>query len=148
VLQTRLVAIGVALLTALVLAPAPAAEAAPTIRFTRIYFDSPGADRGGNSSLNAEWIRVKNAGKKARVLTGWTVRDASGHVFRFPTFKLRAGASVTIHTGRGTNTAGHLYWRSSWYVWNNTGDSATLRNRSGARIDVCKYSGKGSATYC
>jgi hypothetical protein len=34
-----------------------------------IIFDSPGNDTGSNSSLNAEWIRLKNAGNSSRSLT-------------------------------------------------------------------------------
>lgn len=124
------------------------AQAAPTIRFVKVYFDSPGDDTGANSSLNAEWARIKNFGARARTLTGWTIRDPQGHVYRFPTFTLKAGATVTLHTGRGTNTAAHVYWRQDGYVWNNTGDKAILKNRAGTRIDVCTWTGTGSYVVC
>jgi hypothetical protein len=42
--------------------------AAGAIKINRIYFDSPGSDTGSNSSLNAEWIRLKNTGNSARQL--------------------------------------------------------------------------------
>jgi hypothetical protein len=76
-----------------------------------------------------------NHGGKARRLTGWAIRDAAGHVYRFPRFRLRPGSSVRLHTGKGRNTRRNLYWGSSWYIWNNTGDKATLKNRPGTRID-------------
>lgn len=135
-----------AFLTALI--PASSAEAASTIRFSRIYFDSPGSDYGSNASLNAEWFRIKNFGTRARTLTGWVVRDKTGYTYRFPTFTLRPGASVTVHTGRGTNTGSHLYWRQGGYVWNNTGDRAVLRNRGGTLIDSCDFTGAGSYKNC
>jgi Lamin Tail Domain len=110
------------------------------VGFTRVQYDSPGRDRGSNSSLNAEWIRVGNNGSRARRLAGWTVRDPAGHVYRFPRgFRLRPGRSVTIHTGSGRNTRTDLYWRQDFYVWNNTGDRAILRTRSGNRVDVCSW---------
>ena len=79
------------------LALAPSAPAA--IRITKIYFDSPGADTGSNFSLNAEWIRLRNTSARSRLLTGWKIRDAQGHVYTFGTYRLGAGLAVTVHTG-------------------------------------------------
>jgi len=153
-----------ALLVAAALAPTPAqasssassttssaavGQSQPPIRFSRIVYNSPGADTGSNSSLNAEWARITNFTAKARKLTGWTVRDISGHIFHFPTYTLRAGASVKIHTGRGANTRTDLYWRQDNYVWNNDGDTAILKNAAGVRIDLCKWgSSSATATNC
>jgi Lamin Tail Domain len=125
-----------------------APDAPDAIRIRRIYFDSPGADTGSNASLNAEWIRLRNRGSKGRWLTGWTIRDASGHTYRFGTFKLQAGKTVTVHTGSGSNSSGHRYWRLNNHVWNNTGDTARLRNSAGTLIDKCSYSGAGSSVGC
>ena len=46
----------------------PAREASSTsgVKIVRIYFDSPGSDTGSNASLNAEWVKVKNAGARPR----------------------------------------------------------------------------------
>ncbi len=141
----RTVTLALALL-ALATVAAPSAPAA--IKITKIYFDSPGSDTGSNSSLNAEWIRLKNTGSTGRYLTGWRIRDAASHVYRFGAFRLRAGYSVTVHTGSGSNTRLHRYWASSGYIWNNTGDTATLKNASGERIDRCSYSGAGDYVRC
>lgn len=91
---------------------------------------------------------LKNTGNRAKSLTVWTLRDTAGHVYRFGTFKLRAGRTVTVHTGSGGNTGGHRYWDSDWYVWNNDGDRATLKNGSGSVIDRCSWSGGSTATSC
>jgi hypothetical protein len=123
-------------------------SSAPTIRIERIFFDSPGSDTGRNSSLNAEWIRLKNAGSTARKLTGWTIRDRSGHVYRFGAYTLAAGKAVTIHTGKGSNTPHNRYWRRDKYIWNNHGDTARLKNKAGELIDKCSYSGAGSSVNC
>jgi hypothetical protein len=130
----------------LLLGLTPASGAA--IRIVKIYFDSPGSDTGSNSSLNAEWIRLKNTGSRGKYLTGWTIRDASGHVYVFGTYRLGAADRVTIHTGSGSNTSAHRYWRSDWYIWNNTGDTAKLKNRAGTLIDRCSYSGAGDYKVC
>jgi hypothetical protein len=104
-----------------------------------IYFDSPGSDDGSNSSLNAEWVRLKNTTSTRKTLTGWSLHDGASHVYSFPTFSLAAGAYVKIHTGSGGNTAGDLYWHSPGYIWNNTGDTATLQNANGSVVDSCAY---------
>jgi Lamin Tail Domain len=125
-----------------------AAPASAAIRITKIYFDSPGADTGSNISLNAEYVVIKNTGTTRKTLTGWTLRDASRHVYKFPTFRLGAGKSVKVHTGKGANTLGNLYWRSSSYIWNNDGDTATLKRHNGTVASRCSYTGAGSYKLC
>jgi hypothetical protein len=63
-------------------------------------------------------------------LTGWTLRDRAGHVYRFRYIRLGPGHSVTVHTGKGDNRSGQRYWGQGYYVWNNDGDRATLRSGS------------------
>jgi hypothetical protein len=125
-----------------------AAPASAAIRITKIYFDSPGADTGSNTSLNAEYVVIRNTGTTRKALTGWTLRDASKHVYKFPTFRLGAGKSVKVHTGKGINGLGNLYWRSSSYIWNNTGDTATLKRSNGTVASRCSYTGAGSYKIC
>lgn len=144
----RHLAAAVALAVVPALAPVSAAEAVPAVRFVKIYFDSPGSDTGSNISLNAEWVRIKNFASTARTISGWKVRDKNGFVYTFPTFTLKAGATVTLHTGRGTQSATNRYWGRTWYVWNNTGDQATLLTGGGTVIDRCAYSGAGDYVGC
>jgi hypothetical protein len=140
----RVLSVALAAFAALALA----STASAGLRITKIYFDPPGSDTGSNSSLNAEWIRIKNTGLKGRFLTGWSVRDKAGSVFTFGSFKLGAGKSATLHTGAGSNTATNHYWESGTYIWNNDGDKATLKNKAGNVIDTCSYSGSGSSVNC
>ena len=111
----------ISLAVVLVAAAAVAPVSSGAIRITKISYDPPGSDRGSNSSLNAEWIRIKNTGSSAKALTGWTIRDVASHVYR---------------------------WDNGWYIWNNDGDTARLKNRSGTTVDSCSYSGSGSTTAC
>lgn len=140
--------LGLGLVAALTLVAAPAEASTPAVHFSYAYYNSPGSDTGSNTSLNAEYVRVHNSASTNRSLTGWTIRDASGHLYKFGTYTLRAGTSVTLHTGRGTNTATNRYWGHSGYIWNNSGDKAILRNSSGTTIDTCSWSGSGSYTTC
>jgi hypothetical protein len=130
------------------LAIASPAEAASAIQIYRVYYDSPGKDTRSNSSLNAEYVVLKNTGSSGKSLKGWTLRDKSRHVFTFPAFTLGAKKYVTIHTGRGTRTGSHLYWGSRAYVWNNNGDTAYLRYAGGTAADSCSWGSGGSSKYC
>lgn len=126
------------------LAPAVTATAAPTaggsVFISGIWYNSPGPDRGSNASLNHEWVQLHNTTGHAITLSGWTLRDKDGHVFTFGTYRLGAHGYVKIHTGRGQRTQANRYWNRTWYIWNNTGDTATLE--TGLRVvrSICKYS--------
>jgi len=126
------------------LSVAPPAEAASPIQFGRIQYDSPGKDTRSNTSLNAEYVILKNTSTTTRSLTGWTVRDATGYVYKFGSFSLRGGKSVVLRTGKGTNTSTTRYWGRASYVWNNTGDRAYLRNASGTIMDTCTWTSAGA----
>jgi hypothetical protein len=89
------------------------------VQFGEIWYNSPGSDRGGAVSLD----------------------DAANHVFRFPAFTIKPHAFVKIHTGPGRDTQADLYWDKNWYIWNNTGDTAILRDASGRQLDKCTYTG-------
>jgi hypothetical protein len=130
-------------------APAPKAG---DVQLTKIVYDSPGRDTGSTTSLNAEYVRLTNKTGHALNLKNWTLRDASGNVYKFSaTYSLGAGKVVYVRTGKGTNgrpASNHRYWGRTGYVWNNGGDTATLRSSAGKTIDTCKYrTGKGT-TYC
>jgi hypothetical protein len=139
----RLVAAGILGVGSLVALPATA-SAAPAVQFGLIQYDGPGTDDGSNESLNAEFVVIKNvSGQKVR-LEGFSVRDAQGRTFTFPAMRLRAGRIVRLHTGSGTNGPRHVYWRQSNYVWNNGGDTATLRNAAGRVVDTCAWTSTGT----
>jgi hypothetical protein len=124
---------------ALASAARPAAVPSP-VTIHEIYYNSPGSDRGSNASLDSEWVDLRNSSARAVTLTRWTLRDTARHVYTFGTFRLGPHADVRIHTGRGANTQVNLYWRHSWYIWNNNGDHATLENAGGTVESACSYS--------
>jgi hypothetical protein len=123
-------------------------EAVSPTRFSGVQYNSPGSDTGSNRSLNAEWVVITNHSSRAQVMTGWKLRDRTGYIFTFPTFSLGAGRSVKIHTGSGANSRTDLYWRQGYYVWNNTGDKAILKNRSGVVVDTCSWGDGSGYTGC
>ena len=117
------------------------------MKIVKVTYDSPGTDRGGNTSLNAESVVIKNVSRTTQTLTGWTLRDTQNHVYKFPTFKLAAGKSVTVHTGKGTASQTHRYHNATWYVWNNDRDQATLRNATGATVHTCVWPPRGTGGF-
>jgi hypothetical protein len=130
----------VALVVAFGIAPAvhPApVEAASCLRIVGGVFDAPGNDNYA-ANLNGEYVRIKNGCTSARLMTGWKLNDyGRQHVYPFPTgFKIGAGVTVTLYSGRGTRTATKLYWgRTSGAVWNNVPpERAYLRNPAGTLI--------------
>ncbi|MDI6100326.1 lamin tail domain-containing protein [Actinoplanes sp. NEAU-A12] len=139
---TALATTGVTLMVAV-----PAGAAEPTPRFLDTQYDSPGSDTRTNDSLNAEWISLVNDGASAVNLSGWKIVDASrAYTFGNVTIAGRGG-KVRLHTGKGTNSSTDLYWGSGNYVWNNTGDTATLLTRTGRIHDTCTWTQRsGRAT--
>jgi hypothetical protein len=128
----------------------PTTPAGGAVQFTRIQYDVPGAATGSNSSLNAEWFRLTNKTSTSVSLKGWTVRDAGGNVYSFPTYLLGAGRNVVVRTGKGTagQPVDTRYWGSTKYIWNNAGDTATLRDSASKTIDTCTWASDKDYTNC
>jgi P pilus assembly chaperone PapD len=131
---------------ATLVAVVPAADAAtPVVQITRVSYDSPGADLRSNTSLNAEYVTLKNTTKSAINLEKWVLRDASGYKYRFLKFVLKPGKQVTVRSGKGTDTTTTVYWNRGQYVWNNPGDTAGVyRGSDLKKIDTCSWKGIGS----
>ncbi|HEY9371022.1 lamin tail domain-containing protein [Streptomyces sp.] len=145
---TRLVPAAAAGVVATALVASPAQAATPAVMFTKVYYDSPGSDRGGNTSLNGEYVVVKNTTRKAIQMEQWVLRDKNGFKYRFPRFTLKPGKQVTVRSGQGKDSSTTLFWQRKWYVWNNTGDTAGIyRGSDLKRIDVCSWS-RGVWTNC
>jgi Lamin Tail Domain len=124
----------------------PAQAATPALRFSAVQYDSPGKDTRSNASLNAEWIQLVNTGSKAVNLKGWKIVDKS-RTYTFGSVTIAGkGGKVTLHTGKGKNSKANLYWGSGNYVWNNTGDTATLKTGAGKVHDTCKWGQKAGRT--
>lgn len=138
------------LVTALLMLTVPA-QATSAVQITKIHYAQSGTD------LNTEYIVFKNYASSARYITGWKIWSSPGtdnQYYRFGTTRIGAGATLTLYTGRGTNTTTRRYWgryatsTSGGAVWNNDGDYAVLRNSYGTTMDTCRYAGGGTTAYC
>jgi hypothetical protein len=118
-----------------------------TIQFRTLQYNAPGTDTSSNSSLNNEWVGVRNYGSTTKNLKGYTVRDAQNNVYTFKTnFYLLPNKSVRLHTGRGANTATDVYWNRTAHVWGNTRDTAILRNADRVTKDTCSWTTSGTGS--
>ena len=55
------------------------AQAAGSVHLYKIYYDSPGSDLRSNTSLNGEYVQIRNTTGAAVNLKGWTLTDAANH---------------------------------------------------------------------
>lgn len=114
--------------------------ATPAIQITRVYYDSPGVDRRSNTSLNGEYMVVKNTTSRAINLEGWSIRDKTGYTYTFEEGQiLGAGRKLALRTGLGNSGTSTVYWGRRAYVWNNDKDTAYVRRSDGRLIDSCSY---------
>jgi micrococcal nuclease len=106
-----------------------------------VHYDAPGDD---TTSLNEEWVLVRNDGDNLVDLTGWALKDESAsHRYAFPAgFTLAGGEEVRVLTGCGPDFGTSLHWcnRGS-AVWNNDGDTAFLLDPAGNTHDTFAYDG-------
>ncbi|WP_322496830.1 lamin tail domain-containing protein, partial [Chloroflexus sp.] len=104
------------------------------VSITYIEYNPPGDD------LEGEFVVITNASYEPIDLTGWTLIDEGAkHSYTFPAFTLVGGAEVKLWTKPGVNDANNLYWGLRRPVWNNTGDTAILRDANGNLISRYTY---------
>ncbi|OYT32961.1 nuclease [Archaeoglobales archaeon ex4484_92] len=97
-----------------------------------VNYDAPGND---NYNPNGEYVVIRNYGADPVNLIGWKLRDEAGHTYIFPDYTLESGGTVYVHSGKGTDSDGRLYWGSSHAIWNNGGDTAYLYDSTGKLVD-------------
>ena len=94
----------------------------------RFNFNAPGDD---NLNLNDEYVTFRNKCFHDISLEGYTLSDARGATFSFPPLTLPSKETITLHTGTGRDTGFDLFWGLSRAVWNNQGDTLTLKDTQG-----------------
>jgi hypothetical protein len=77
---------------------------------------------------------VRNQGG-AVDLENWTLSDAQGNAFSFPTITLFADAQMRIHSTSGRSTPSDLYWGRDTTAW-DSGELITLSDIAGNVVDT------------
>jgi Lamin Tail Domain len=101
-----------------------------------------------SDKLNEEFVVLENEGAEKVSLAGWSLTDETTtgerrHVYRFPqTVSLSPREKAVVHTGLGKDLfepgnppTWNLHWGRRSFVWNNEGDTATLFDAEGNRVD-------------
>ncbi|WP_410507716.1 lamin tail domain-containing protein [Methanosarcina hadiensis] len=88
-------------------------------------------------NLQEEWIQISNIGYFPVSLEGWKIEDEGNkHTYTFPSYTLNAGLTVTVFTGKGTDSATELYWQlddpilnydGTVYLYDDTGKLVSKR---------------------
>jgi hypothetical protein len=100
--------------------------------------------------LNGEWAALENRGDDPAAMSGWTL-SSQRDTYTFRGFTLMPGAKVTMHTGEGTDSPGHLYLNDHRFIWGDRHDVGRLRDAGGLIVDRCNYrrqAGGGSVSIC
>jgi len=88
-----------------------------------------------------EWIEIENDGESID-LEGWRISDLGNHIYEFGQFTLNSGAKVKIYSGDAYMSCSEdnetLCWTGS-KIWNDSGDTATLKDPDGIVIDTYSY---------
>jgi hypothetical protein len=108
------------------------------VQIVRVDFDPAGPEAQGES------LTVRNDTATGVDLNGWRLEDVAMHVFQFPQRILEAGDELTVWTGQGIADDHNLYWGRRAAVWNNTGDTATLRRPDGTVASRYSYGDGGT----
>jgi len=108
------------------------------VRVVGILFDPPGIE------WQQEFALIRNDQATAVDLIGWTLSDVAGHDYTFGALRLEPGHEVRVWTGPGSNDAGNVHEGRHAAIWNNAGDTATLRDPTGSVVSTFAYGTGGT----
>ncbi len=108
-----------------------------SVNLTLLNPDAPGDD---TANPNGEWVQFRNESASTAFLSQCRVEDEGPtHTYTFPAgLTLGSGAPITLYSGCGTDTKWALYWCAG-EVWDNAGDTITVRNPDGTIVDEFTY---------
>uniref|UniRef100_UPI0013754639 lamin tail domain-containing protein n=1 Tax=Candidatus Oscillochloris fontis TaxID=2496868 RepID=UPI0013754639 len=107
------------------------------VTITHIEYDPPGRD------LDGEYVLIWNNSETPVKMNGWTLSDNDGkHTFTFRNYTLAPNAEIKVWSKRGKTGGGNFYWSNRTAIWNNDGDTGTLKDADGNVISTYSYSGK------
>ena len=104
------------------------------VDITNIFYDGV-----AGSNEPDEFVEIKNNDSHFIQLQNWTLRDAADHVFTFPAFVMTPGQICRVYTNENHPEWCGFNYGSGTAIWNNSGDTATLRDSSNSLIDEYVY---------
>lgn len=110
--------------------------------YARLY-ETPFSERDAFAAAEADAREAGRGvwgfedGSEPLDVSGWTISDAAGHTDTVPDgVQLHPAARVRPVTRPGTDTDTTLYWGEDQALWNNGGDTVTVRTASGERVTI------------
>jgi competence protein ComEC len=115
--------------------PAPTATPAgpAMVKITNIFYD------GAGTLEPDEFVEIHNEGNQAIQLQGWSLSDESNHVFNFPAYLMQPDQICRVYTNEDHPEWCGFNYGSREAIWNNTGDTATLRDGQGNLVSRYPY---------
>ena len=86
-----------------------------------------------------EYVAIRNDDTQSIQLAGWTLRDVANHVFTFPSFVMVPGQVCRVYTNENHPEWCGFNYSSGSAIWNNSGDTAYLRDSGGNLVDTYSY---------
>ena len=83
----------------------------------------------GVGDYQTEAVEIRRESETDLVLTGWKLRDESGHEYTFPNLTLKNGA-IRVYTRTGAESVIELFWGLPEAVW-QPGEIVTLVDPQG-----------------
>jgi len=103
------------------------------VTITNIFYDGEGTNEPN------EYVEIRNDDTGSIQLAGWSLRDAANHVYTFPPFAMEPNQVCRIYTNEYHPEWCGFNYGSGTAIWNNTGDSAFLKDGFGTQIDQYTY---------
>ena len=94
---------------------------------------------GAGTSEPDEYVLIENDESFPIQLQNWTLRDEANHIFTFPSFVIQPNQQCRIYTNENHPEWCGFNYGSGTAIWNNSGDTAYLRNSNGTLIDDYSY---------
>jgi competence protein ComEC len=103
------------------------------VQITGIFYD------GAGSQEPDEYVDIQNQESFSIQLQGWTLRDAASHIYTFPNYVMQSGQVCRVYTNQNHPEWCGFNYGSGSAIWNNSGDTAYLRDGNGTLIDTYTY---------
>ena len=103
------------------------------VSIINIFFD------GAGSSEPDEYVEIRNDDVRPIQLQNWTLSDIANHVYTFPSFVIQPSQVCRVYTNQNHPEYCSFNYGSGSSIWNNTGDTAYLRDTVGTLIDTYSY---------
>lgn len=101
-----------------------------------IQDNAPGVE---SDNLDKEYVAFRNDGNARLDISGWTVSEGDDNQYTFQEITLNPGDTIRLRTGIGSDTESDVYWGLESPVWNNNGDTITVRDATGSIVIEYQY---------